>query len=223
MAVCKTCGTKYSKWAAPVSAGGLCGDCFETVLNAEQDVHPEELPSAAIVPAETRKVRIRLTSFIPRTRSKLVFAFVMSCYCLMLSSVIGAWTRALGIKPPRAFYLSGGIGDVIGLLVVAPILESLVLNYGVGVGATGTRAPERSSDRGSIIRQLSTCLALVGARGDCAAQLLHSGGFLSLLASNFLEGGILGRCAHSRPEQHNSRCQRGRSGPTGRLSRNVSG
>jgi hypothetical protein len=127
MAVCKTCGTKYSKWATPVSASGLCGDCFETVLNAERHVQPDEPSFPAIVPAERRKVRIRLTSFIPRTRSKLVFAFAMSCYCVTLSYFIGAWARALNIKPPPTYYLSGGMGDVFALLVVAPIIESLVL------------------------------------------------------------------------------------------------
>jgi len=129
MAICKICGTKYSKWTTPVSARGLCADCFESMLSDEREFKPEEpvLPPA-IAATEKHKIRIRLTSFIPRSRSKAVFALVMSCYCVTLSHFIAAWARALHIRPPPpAFYLSGGIGDVFGLLCVAPIIESLIL------------------------------------------------------------------------------------------------
>jgi hypothetical protein len=45
-----------------------------------------------------------------------------------LSYFIATWARALHIPPPpRSFYLSGGIGDVFGLLAFAPIFESLIL------------------------------------------------------------------------------------------------
>jgi hypothetical protein len=99
------------------------------VLSGEREVKPEKPVSApAIEPAEKRNIRIRLTSFLPRTRSKIVFALAMSCYCVTLSYFIAAWARALHIRPPPpAFYLSGGMGDVVALLVVAPIIESLVL------------------------------------------------------------------------------------------------
>ena len=127
MAICKTCGTKYSKWAAPVSAGGLCPPCFESVLSDEPDVKPEEPVALSAIPrTEKRSVRIRLTSFIPRSRSKPVFAFTMSCYCVTLEYFIIAWARALH-PPPPSFYLSGGIGYVVNLLAVAPIIESLIL------------------------------------------------------------------------------------------------
>jgi hypothetical protein len=77
---------------------------------------------------EKRKLRITLTSFVPRSRSKAVFAIAMSCYSVTLGYFIIAWARALHIStPPPSFYLSGGIGDVVGLLVVAPIIESLIL------------------------------------------------------------------------------------------------
>ena len=129
MAVYKSCGTKYSKWTTPVSAGGLCPECFESALSDERDVKPEEpVAPSAIAATEKRNIRIRLTSFIPRSRSKAVFALAMSCYCVTLGYFIAAWARALHIKPsPPAFYLSGRISDVVGLLVVAPIVESLAL------------------------------------------------------------------------------------------------
>jgi hypothetical protein len=129
MAICKTCGIKYSKWITPVSAKGLCAGCFESVLNDEREIKPEEpvFPPAIPLTAK-RNARIRLTSFLPRSRSKTVFALVMACYCIALSYFIIACARILHIRPsPPAFYLSGGIGDVIMLLALAPIIESLIL------------------------------------------------------------------------------------------------
>ena len=113
MSICKTCGTKYSKWTAPVSAGGLCPQCFESVLSEEREVKPEEPVALSAIPrTEKRNIRIQ-----PST-----------CYCVTLAYFIAAWARALHIPPPpRSFYLSGGIGDVVALLALAPIIESLIL------------------------------------------------------------------------------------------------
>ena len=86
MAICKTCGTKYSKWTAPVSAEGKCSACFDAELSKERDVDPQEnvsaVPMAPITDAEKHVAPIRLRSFIPRSRSKVVFALVMACYPL---------------------------------------------------------------------------------------------------------------------------------------------
>jgi hypothetical protein len=52
MSVCKTCGRKYSKWTTPVSARGVCRDCFEAELAQEpkaesrMDVAPAPITSA---------------------------------------------------------------------------------------------------------------------------------------------------------------------------------
>jgi hypothetical protein len=129
MSFCKTCGKKYSKWTTPVSARGVCRNCFESELNSEREAQPEEEVSAAqVAPTEKRHVPIRITSFIPRTRSKVVFVLVMSCYSFTLSAFIGTWARTANIKnPPPAFYLRGDAGDVVGLLLVAPLIESLIL------------------------------------------------------------------------------------------------
>jgi hypothetical protein len=99
------------------------------VLSEEREVKPEEpVALSAIAATEKRHIRIRLTSFIPRSRSKAVFAIAMAYYCVALDYFITAWARALHIpRPPSSFYLSGGIGDVVGLLAFAPIIESLVL------------------------------------------------------------------------------------------------
>ncbi len=40
MAICKTCGKRYSKWTTPVSARGVCGECFYAELRGEREVAP---------------------------------------------------------------------------------------------------------------------------------------------------------------------------------------
>jgi hypothetical protein len=56
MSFCKTCGKKYSKWTTPVSARGVCRNCFESELNSEREAQPEEEVSAAQL-APTEKPR----------------------------------------------------------------------------------------------------------------------------------------------------------------------
>jgi hypothetical protein len=71
---------------------------------------------------------IHLTSFLPRTRSKAVFALVVSCYCVTLSYFISASARVAHVqRPSRSFYLSGDTADVVYLLLVGPLIESLIL------------------------------------------------------------------------------------------------
>jgi membrane protease YdiL (CAAX protease family) len=41
MSICKTCGNKYSKWITPVSARGVCGDCFDAELAQEGKAEPQ--------------------------------------------------------------------------------------------------------------------------------------------------------------------------------------
>jgi hypothetical protein len=45
MAICKSCGKKYSKWTTPVSARGVCRDCFESELAKESEAKAKEHPS----------------------------------------------------------------------------------------------------------------------------------------------------------------------------------
>jgi membrane protease YdiL (CAAX protease family) len=51
MSVCKTCGKKYSKWITPVSARGVCGDCFEAELSQERKAEPQIDVAPALVTA----------------------------------------------------------------------------------------------------------------------------------------------------------------------------
>jgi len=65
---------------------------------------------------------------VPRSRSKVVFALVMGCYCIAVGSFMATWTWVAGVSsPPRAFYLRGNASDVIGALILAPLIESLIL------------------------------------------------------------------------------------------------
>src|SRR6266567_2154298 len=42
MAICKTCGKKYSRWTTPVSARGVCRECFESELENEREAEPQQ-------------------------------------------------------------------------------------------------------------------------------------------------------------------------------------
>jgi hypothetical protein len=145
MAICKTCGNKYSKWTAPVSAKSVCRDCFTPEFSNEPEADSVELfSSSEKSPAAKQNVRIRLTSFIPRSRSKVVFALVMSCYCITLSSFVSTWRRTAHVQsPPAAFYLDyrDPVGNVISLLLLAPVIESLLL-VGVFELVRRAHAPE---------------------------------------------------------------------------------
>jgi len=141
VAICKTCGKKYSKWTTPVSARGVCSECFEAELSGEpRDVSPA--PSAQETMPERRFVPIRLTSFLPRSRSKIVFALVMGCYCIAVGSFMSTWTWVARLpRPPQAFYLRGDVPDVLGSLIFAPLIESLMV-VGIFELVRRARAPE---------------------------------------------------------------------------------
>ena len=145
MAICKTCRKKYSKWTTPVSARDVCRECFEVQLGQEAKVEEEEPPPTPTMPeTPPRKpmVPIRLTSFLPRSRSKIVFTLVMGCYCIAAGSFMSTWTWVAGLlRPPRAFYLHGDATDVFALLVFAPLIESLML-VGVFELVRRFRAPD---------------------------------------------------------------------------------
>jgi len=46
VAICKTCGRKYSRWDTPVSAKGVCAQCFALELENESRTGPKEHLSA---------------------------------------------------------------------------------------------------------------------------------------------------------------------------------
>jgi hypothetical protein len=145
VAICKTCGTKYSKWTTPVSAGGNCSACFEAELSKEHNASSQEsvlaAPLAPVTEEEKSVVPIRLSSFIPRSRSRIVFALVMGCYSVTLGEFVSGWARVAHVRsPPRGFYLRGDASDVFAMLLVGPILESLIL-VGVFELVRRARAP----------------------------------------------------------------------------------
>lgn len=113
--------------------GRMCSACFEAELSKEPDSEPQEtmpaVPIASITDAEKPIVAIRLRSFMPRSRSKVVFALVMACYSVALAHFVSAWAYVSHLRsPPRAFYLrSTGVSHVVDLLILAPLIESLIL------------------------------------------------------------------------------------------------
>ena len=52
MAICNTCGKKYSKFTTPVSAKGVCRECFEVELGDERKVErqQEDITPPSIAP-----------------------------------------------------------------------------------------------------------------------------------------------------------------------------
>jgi hypothetical protein len=132
MAICKACGNRYSKWTTPFSSKGVCRDCFKSEPGNEPEAGTTELaPAPEDVPAARRKERIRLTSFLPRSRSKVVFILVMACYSWTIASVIGSIVRACHVAPPPIGLFANAQGEptahVVDLLFLAPLIESLIL------------------------------------------------------------------------------------------------
>jgi hypothetical protein len=131
VAICKICGTKYSKWTTPVSARGKCSACFNAELSKERDAEQQERVLAPpIIEQEKRSVRIRFRSFVPRSRSKIVFVVAMASYALTMAGLLYTIARAFGAqRPPLGVMLRHGYPalEVMSLVVIAPIVESLLL------------------------------------------------------------------------------------------------
>ena len=131
MSICQICRGGYNWWTSPVGAKEVCPECFEAQLRGKIALPPEDAvlePMAQKTAPEQHMLPIRLSLFLPRSRSKVVFALVMACYCIALSAFISAWAYAVHVKgPPRGFYLRGDAADVFGSLLFAPVVESLIL------------------------------------------------------------------------------------------------
>jgi hypothetical protein len=117
------------------------------VLHHEGETRPQEeaARSETAAPAKKRNARIQFSSFLPRSRSKVVFALVMASYSWALSSIIVYWRSIAGVEDPGpTFYAAAesAIGEIFLSLVFAPIFETLIL---VGVFELVRRAgpPER--------------------------------------------------------------------------------
>ena len=69
-------------------------------------------------------------SFLPRSRSKVVFILVMASYSLAAGSLVGAIVVALGAQrvPPGVFLRRGyPMLEIVSLILIAPVVESLLL------------------------------------------------------------------------------------------------
>ena len=73
---------------------------------------------------------MRASAFLPRSKSKTVFVIVMASYTLAAAGLIGTVATAFGAqRPPMGMFLKRGYPtlEVISLVVLAPIIESLIL------------------------------------------------------------------------------------------------
>ena len=132
MAICQSCGKNYSKWTTPVSARGVCGDCFKWELNHKGERRPrEDAAFSEIATAEKpRSRRTLLSSFLPRSRSKAVFVLAMTCYSWAATRLLSTIAGVFGAPspPPGEFEQRGYfVLEAVSLVLLAPILESLIL------------------------------------------------------------------------------------------------
>jgi hypothetical protein len=72
---------------------------------------------------------IRLRAFIPRSRSWVVFAVCMACYCVVLQRFVTSWAYVSQVRPPSAAEHSfrNPASEVLASLVFAPVVETLIL------------------------------------------------------------------------------------------------
>ena len=73
---------------------------------------------------------MNFSSFLPRTRSKIVFVIVMASYSLFAAGLLGAVANALGAQRPQpSILLQRGYPalEAVSVLVLAPLIESLIL------------------------------------------------------------------------------------------------
>jgi hypothetical protein len=159
MAICKECGNKYSKFTTPVSAKGVCRACFEFELFGVRPAAAVVVPAKSNVPEHAPVLkqpwlpigeieranpvsRVRWAWFIPRTRSKAVFAFTMACYCVFLSTFISAWAYVVGVarRTHRTPHSSTTMEAFMNL-VAAPVIESMIL-----IGIVGLVRKARASE-----------------------------------------------------------------------------
>jgi hypothetical protein len=54
VAICKACGKKYSKWITPVSAKGICGDCFQAELATKRKILGRKIRSLLKLPCRRK-------------------------------------------------------------------------------------------------------------------------------------------------------------------------
>jgi hypothetical protein len=122
MAICKTCGKKYSKWATPVSARGVCCDCFEVELRNEREVEPQQqLSSRATASAEVQQRAAQDTAARVWDFFELWFGFVI-CRVGPLLALLAllAWVGLgkLGVNNDIRSFIVAGLSVLMAFLTV---------------------------------------------------------------------------------------------------------
>lgn len=73
---------------------------------------------------------MRLSQFVPKSDSKVVFIVAMVCYTWTLASLVGALVRAFHLTPPPPglFAIHGdSLARICDLVLFAPLIETLIL------------------------------------------------------------------------------------------------
>jgi hypothetical protein len=140
MAICKTCGKKYSKWTTPVSARGVCGECFEAELSAEREVAPPEDVSAAPMAQETVQHQMNPPP-IPNINSDSVEKVRIGQRWILFAILLNIALVGLAFIPKNDALIA-----VFGVLSIVLIIASLILSL-LGVlrlsAGLGYRLPAR--------------------------------------------------------------------------------
>jgi hypothetical protein len=88
------CGKKYSKWTTPVSARGVCRECFEAELSGEREVAPPEDVSPAPMAQETvpeRRMDAQLDTTSQSSRAWPVSAKIAAIYLIIAGITSIPW------------------------------------------------------------------------------------------------------------------------------------
>jgi hypothetical protein len=121
MAICKTCGKKYSKWITPVSARGVCGECFEVELSSEREVAPPEDVSPA--PSAQETVHQMNPPPIPNINSDSVEEVRVGQRCILFAILLNIVLVGLAFIPKNDAMMA-----VFGVLSAVMLIVSLTVS-----------------------------------------------------------------------------------------------
>jgi hypothetical protein len=158
VAICSTCGKKYSKWTTPVSARGVCPDCFESELESERETEAKQQGSspenivAERVDEPSTPVSVILVAcglfLIAALVLLLLGGFIASAFRWPLVSTLRGieWFASLFANIVMAFYCFPAFRRTKDRAFLCIAFAALSFAYGAlfttlfGVGSAGTRS-----------------------------------------------------------------------------------
>ena len=127
MSVCKSCGQKFSKWTTPVSAHGVCRECFEAELAGKRN--PER--AALVARAEIEPVPVaepqadslgEKASLQPRTPIELFVETLGVTLALFGARLVLAWLEPGSAVPVTTHGLIASSLTYLGWILVVVCL-----------------------------------------------------------------------------------------------------